>query len=155
MCRITLGAPLAALLATAVPTGAPAATRTSRPPHPGVSVARVPAHATHRGLAGRVRLDGRRYTFRARRAHGPAGLYHAGARTPDGGVEAGWIVLADGTQRGAVNRFISSNLELAVPKPAPPLDPGHPTVTISDGSSNTIPPTARRVSQPGLIDVSE
>src|SRR3954451_20476181 len=109
------------------------------------------ARATRTGLAGHVVLDGHRYAFHAHRAHGSAGLYRAGTRTATGALEAGWILLS-GSQRGTVNTFISNNVDLAVPKPVPPLDPSHPTVTISDGTSNTITLTAARINRPGFIN---
>src|SRR3954468_13990476 len=92
--------------------------------------ARLTARTTRTdGLTGRVRLHGHRYAFTARRAHGPAGLYRAAARTSDGFFEAGWIVQEDGRQRGAVNTFIDNNVGFAVPSPAPRLDPGATLVT--------------------------
>lgn len=109
------------------------------------------ARATRTGLAGHVLVDGHGYGFRAHRAHGSAGFYRAGARTATGTIEAGWILLS-GSQRGAVTSFINNNVNLAVPRPAPPLDPSHPTVAISDGTSNTITLTAARISRPGFID---
>jgi hypothetical protein len=43
--------------------------------------------------------------FTARAASSPAGLYRAQESFADGDYVAGWIVLADGTQRGAIRRY--------------------------------------------------
>src|SRR3954452_17953439 len=112
--------------------------------------ARLTARTTRTdGLTGRVRLHGRRYAFTARRAHGPAGLYRAAARTSDGFFEAGWIVQDDGSQRGAVNTFIDNNVDLAVPSPAPRLDPAARLVTA--GSPLGVV-TVHKLRLPGFIN---
>src|SRR3954453_5339215 len=111
--------------------------------------ARLTARTTRTdGLTGRVRLHGHRYAFTARRAHGPAGLYRAAARTSDGVFEAGWIIQNDGSQRGAVN-FIDNNVGLAVPSPAPRLDPAATLVTA--GSPLGVV-TVHKLHLPGFIN---
>jgi hypothetical protein len=70
-------------------------------------------------------------------SRGPAGLYRATIERHDRRrADAGWIVLADGSQRGNVNEFMESDIEV-ITKPAPALDPFRATVAIRDGTSNT------------------
>ncbi|MGQ0825650.1 MAG: hypothetical protein ACT4OX_11620 [Actinomycetota bacterium] len=69
-------------------------------------------------------------TFTAARAVAPAGLYRAQATFDDGDYVGGWIVLPDGSQRGAVRRYET---------PLPPgsvdgvLDLNDPTVIVPGG----------------------
>jgi hypothetical protein len=63
----------------------------------------VVARITKPKVTGTVTLaDGTRLSFRARRAKGDAGLYRAQDTIDGTEYLGGWIVLADGTQRGAV-----------------------------------------------------
>jgi hypothetical protein len=73
--------------------------------------------------AGRVSIDGEEHAFTAQLATGDAGLYRAtkGELGEPGSVEAGWIVLHDGSQRGGTN-FIDPNMEIVI-QPAPVIDP--------------------------------
>jgi hypothetical protein len=56
------------------------------------------------GATGTISVGGKDVSYAADLADGDAGLYRAtkGAWDTPGSIEAGWIVLADGTQRGAI-----------------------------------------------------
>jgi hypothetical protein len=71
---------------------------------------------------GGVSIDRRNYSFTAERARGSAGLYRAtkGDLGQPGSVEAGWIVLNDGTQSG--NASVWSGAGDPALSPSPPLD---------------------------------
>jgi hypothetical protein len=59
------------------------------------------------------------------RVTGRAGIYRATAATGRGGLEAGWIVLGDGSQRAAATPFMGKDIELSRPTEiaaAPRLD---------------------------------
>jgi hypothetical protein len=63
----------------------------------------VVARITKPKVTGTVTLgDGTRLPFEARRAKGDAGLYRAEKTVGAAEYLGGWVVLADGTQRGAV-----------------------------------------------------
>lgn len=87
------------------------------------------------GVEGEIDLDGATRAFDLEPASGEGGLYRA---TVEGGgqlgAEAGWIVLADGAQRGATNQFVQSGVDIAV-EPAPALDPAAPTVQLGAASA--------------------
>ena len=74
------------------------------------------AAITGNGASGTVELVGETYRFEALPASGEAGLYRAEKGEPGelGYVEAGWIVLADGSVRGAKNGFIDQEGNLVV-----------------------------------------
>lgn len=77
-------------------------------------------------------------TFTAEAVDDPAGLYRATESFADGDYLAGWIVLPDGTQRGAIRRYET------------PLPPGSvdPTTFTADTKTFTVPGgvlTPRRV----------
>lgn len=80
---------------------------------------------------GEVTVDGEAHPFTAEVATGDAGLYGGtqGERGEPGFVEAGWIVLPDGSQRGATN-FIDPHADDIVIQPAPNLQPGAGSVSI-------------------------
>jgi hypothetical protein len=105
------------------------------------------------GLRPRVRLpDGTTRTLRLALARGRAGIYRAIAKTPRGGLEAGWIVLADGSQRGAATQLIDPLDDFARPTAtgaAPPLDTA--TGTVKWSAAGTV--TAAKLTQPGVIDI--
>jgi hypothetical protein len=77
-------------------------------------------------------------TFTARSADKPAGLYRAREFFADGEYVGGWVVLPDGTQRGAVRRY-----ETPLPRGAvnTALDLSNPVVTVPGG-----------VLMPGYVD---
>ena len=116
--------------------------------------ARLAVRPAHDGtVAVRVTLpDGRRRAVTLDRVRGEAGLYHASARTDRGGVEAGWIVLPDGTRRGAANQFSGQDIELGRPEQttaARPLNTGTGTVKWAVPGAENLP--ARKLTQPGFI----
>jgi hypothetical protein len=99
---------------------------------------------------GSVRIDGRLATgtieapggtrrFRARltRADDP-GLHFAVSKDRNHLLVAGWILLPDGTQRGAISRVNTQSLSPAAPQRAPTLNPDEPTVPLGDPD---LPPT--------------
>lgn len=85
-------------------------------------------------VSGTVTIDGEQHAFRAERASGEAGLYRAAridqedGKLSEGEVEAGWIVLADGTQRGATNVGTTSTVLV---KSAPTLTLSSTTVNLN------------------------
>ena len=84
--------------------------------------ATVAARVTKSRVTGTVTLaDGTSLDFRAKPAKRPAGIYRAVAADGADLYEGGWIVLPDGTQRGAVlNRTtgtVASNVNLQVANP--------------------------------------
>jgi hypothetical protein len=81
---------------------------------------------------GSVEVAGKDRTFTLERATGEAGLYRAARGKPGkkGFVEVGWVVLADGSQRGGTN-FIDPNTLDNVTKPAPKLDPNVSNVSVN------------------------
>ena len=85
-------------------------------------------------VSGRLVRGQRRDRFRARFAKGQAGLYQGeeGERGDAGFLEGGWILLADGSQRGNTNFIdpIALNVEV---RPAPRLDPRAGRVNTTQG----------------------
>ncbi|MGH2986538.1 MAG: hypothetical protein ACRDLO_07625 [Solirubrobacterales bacterium] len=73
--------------------------------------------------SGEVEVDGTSHEFAAEPAAGDAGLYRATAGKPrkPGFVEAGWVLLGDGSQRGSAN-IIDPDGDFVVAA-APTLDP--------------------------------
>ena len=65
-------------------------------------------------------IAGGRHRFRAQPATSGAGLYRLAEGSPGqpGFSETGWIVLADGSERGGTN-FIDSTFDNVVSRPAP------------------------------------
>jgi hypothetical protein len=103
-----------------------------------------------------VRLpDGTSRTLTLTRQRGQAALYRATATTRRGGLEAGWIALADGTQRGAITQFITADPQGSARQTgtsaAPPLDTATGTVKWAIPGAGTV--NAAQVSQPGVIDI--
>ena len=84
--------------------------------------------------SGTITIDGEPHPFRAVPASGEAGLYRAAhvdrkdGTLREGEVEAGWIVLADGTQRGGTNVGTTSTVLV---KSAPRLTLSTSTVNLS------------------------
>jgi hypothetical protein len=97
---------------------------------------------------GTVRLGGVAHAFAVSRASGRAGLYRAvaGRAETRGAVEAGWIVIADGSVRGAANRFIDPNSNPIV-RPAPALAFGDGSVRAPGASALAVRPVGS-----GFID---
>ncbi|MFI0352872.1 hypothetical protein [Actinomadura sp. 9N407] len=67
-------------------------------------------------------IEGRLRTFQAAPVDKTAGLYRA--QSPNGQLVAGWVVLPNGDQVGAVTLN-------GVNQPAPPIKPGQKTVTVA------------------------
>jgi hypothetical protein len=107
------------------------------------------------GLRARLRLpDGTVRALTLTRQRGRAGIYRATALTRRGALEAGWIVLADGSRRGAINAFIDPLGDLARPAgttAAPLLDTATGTVKFAVPGAGTA--AAAKVTQPGVIDI--
>jgi hypothetical protein len=106
---------------------------------------------TATGLQARVRLpDGSARTVTLVRQTGRAGVYRATATTPGGGLQVGWIVLADGSQRGATTQFAGKSIDLARPAQttaAPTLNTATGTVKLN--TAGTV--TATKLTQPGFM----
>ncbi len=84
----------------------------------------------HRASGTFKRPDSPPLRFTATPAGEPAGVYRAAASFADGDYLGGWVVLPDGTQRGAVRRY-----ETPLPRDGAGflLDLAHPTVTVPGG----------------------
>jgi hypothetical protein len=84
--------------------------------------------------SGTITIDGESHAFSAVPASGEAGLYRAAridrkdGKLTEGEVEAGWIVLPDGTQRGGTNVGTTSTILV---KSAPRLSLSATTVNLS------------------------
>ena len=84
--------------------------------------------------SGTITIDGEPHAFSAVPASGEAGLYRAArvnredGKLSEGEVEAGWIVLPDGTQRGGINTGTTSTILV---KSAPRLSLSSTTVNLS------------------------
>ncbi|MFF3939349.1 hypothetical protein [Streptomyces phaeofaciens] len=85
-----------------------------------------------RRIRGTVDVAGGHQAFTADRAEKPSGLYRATATVRSATIDAGWIVLRDGTQVGVLTRD-------GEPSPAPRIDPETGAVTI-DGRQLTARP---------------
>lgn len=79
-------------------------------------------------------------TFTVEPADAPAGLYRAEKVLADGLYVGGWVVLADGTQKGAVRRF-----ETPLPPGSvdPVLDLDDPTIVVPGGTLTATPVAPR------------
>jgi hypothetical protein len=126
------------------------------------------------GAAGQVSLGGQDLSFLAQPPKGDAGLYRAtkGPWDTPGSIEVGWILLADGTQRGAIAKSGSEGADAAggisqqvrfvahlpiILEAVPPLNPAHASTNI--GAAGNVPVQnitnvgPLRVAQP--VDVPE
>ena len=77
-----------------------------------------------------TRPDSAPLHFTAEPAAVPAGLYRADASFADGDYVGGWVVLADGTQRGTVRRYETPLPEGTVDMR---LDLDNPTIVVPGG----------------------
>ncbi|MDQ3880865.1 MAG: hypothetical protein M3295_07330 [Chloroflexota bacterium] len=76
--------------------------------------------------SGEILIGGERHPFNAPAVSDTAGLYRAVATNGDESVaEAGWIVLENGSQRGAVNIETKRGTDATV-RPARAIDPADP-----------------------------
>jgi hypothetical protein len=83
---------------------------------------------------GTVEVAGQERQFRARRTRGgSAGLHFAIGLTRNRLLVGGWILLPDGTQRGAVSGVNASTLSPVATTRAPRLNPSKPSVTLGGG----------------------
>lgn len=87
------------------------------------------------GTSGNILFGGASREVDAVPAEGEAGLYRATKGKPGerGSVEAGWVVLNDGSQRGAIN-FIAPNLKSQT-QPAPQFIDPTTALTVNVGGS--------------------
>ncbi|MFG2943091.1 hypothetical protein [Streptomyces sp. NPDC048282] len=85
-------------------------------------------------IRGAVEFDGGHYAFTARKAVKGTALYRATATVRGARIDGGWIVLADGSQVGVVDRD-------GTPSAAPGIDPETGAVTV-DGQRLTAAPVA-------------
>jgi hypothetical protein len=86
-----------------------------------------------RTATGTIEVQGRMRRFRARRSDARApGLHFAVGKERNGLLVAGWILLPDGTQRGAISTVDTQNLRPGAPRRAPRLDPNAESVPVGD-----------------------
>lgn len=105
-----------------------------------------------RAARGTVRLGGERRAFRARRVRPrDGGLHFAVGKQPDRLLVAGWILLPDGSQRGAVSRLDTRTVQALAPVPAPRLDPDAGTVGI--GGDGEVPPVEAEPQQLVVVNI--
>ncbi|MBT2508304.1 hypothetical protein J7I98_20910 [Streptomyces sp. ISL-98] len=83
-------------------------------------------------IDGTVDIRKRKWTFTARKAVKPSGLYRATAEVRGADIDGGWIVLQNGRQVGILNRD-------GKPAAAPEIDPATGAVTV-DGTGLTALP---------------
>jgi hypothetical protein len=93
-------------------------------------------------VIGTVELEGTEYDFGAETATGEAGWYRARTEVEGETITAGYILLPDGTQRGAARR---GDEVLA----APELDPDDPLIEVPGVGDLTLLPVAEFVIQEG------
>jgi hypothetical protein len=93
-------------------------------------------------VIGTVELEGTEYDFAAETATGDAGWYRARTEAEGETITAGYILLPDGTQRGAARR---GDEVLA----APELDPDDPVIEVPGVGPLTLLPVAEFVIQEG------
>jgi hypothetical protein len=100
---------------------------------PGVRGGRLLGRLADDAMSGTVVLpDGRRLSYRMPRARGSAGLYRGEAE----GVLAGWIVAADGRQRGSL---IGKRLQVVSLRVAIPLTASPPALVVSKNTQGLVP----------------
>lgn len=95
------------------------------------------------GVSGELTVGGERRSFSAQPASGEAGLYRAAHvkrrdnKLSEGEVEAGWVVLPDGSQRGGVGGVSGSTTGDVHIKPAPRLAPNATNVNLTIAGNPT------------------
>jgi hypothetical protein len=93
-----------------------------------------------RAATGTIEVGGSKRTFRARQVRGSnVGLHFGVAKQQNRLLVPGWILLPNGTQRGAVAGVNMETLSPLAPSRAPKLDPSAQTVQI--GGDPSLPPT--------------
>jgi hypothetical protein len=109
------------------------------------------ASLSAKGATGHVEIDGERHAFAARAATGEAGLYravHSETGEP-GSIVAGWIVLPDGSLRGAKLTFIDQESDFVV-APAPGFSESGTDFVVDLGSGSGATRVVRL--EPGFIE---
>jgi hypothetical protein len=102
----------------------------------------VKAEVSGDTVSGTVTLAGERHHFYAAEATGDAGWYRTRTTVDGDEVAAGYIVVADGTQRGAVR---CAGKVVAAPR----FDPDKPTIDVDGIGALTIEPVAQFVAEEG------
>lgn len=105
-----------------------------------------------RSATGTVLVGGQKRRFRAtltRKQDG--GLHFAIGKQPDRLLVAGWILLADGSQRGAISRVNTQNLSSLPATSAPRLDLKAAKVPI--GGDTNVPPVEAEPQQLVVINI--
>ena len=99
---------------------------------------------------GMIRVGDHDLPFRAERVHAgdDPGLYWAIAKQEDRLLVGGWILLPDGTQRGAVSLLNMRTLSPLPATAAPRLDPRSPIVEI--GGDTGVPPPKYYNTKPAI-----
>jgi hypothetical protein len=105
-----------------------------------------------RRATGTVEIGGRKHRFRARRTRErDAGLHFAVGKQTSRLLVAGWVLLPDGTQRGAVSRVNMETLRPLDPIRAPTLDPDASNVEI--GGDSDLPPADTEPTELVVINI--
>ena len=105
-----------------------------------------------RSATGTVAIDGQKRHFRAAltpKARG--GLHFAIGKQPGRLLVAGWILLPDGSQRGAVSRVNTQTLSPLATTSAPKLNPNATKVKI--GGDTDVPPVNAEPEQLVVINI--
>jgi hypothetical protein len=101
---------------------------------------------------GTIEVNGHKRTFRAGRTREKdGGLHFAVGKQPDRLLVAGWILLRDGTQRGAISGVDMQTVQALAPTRAPRLKPNARTVEIGGGTN--VPPVETEPQQLVVINI--
>ena len=92
-----------------------------------------------RSVTGTVKVGGKTHRFRADLVDDDdVGLHFAVGKQRNRLLVAGWILLPDGTQRGAISQVNMQTVKSITPVRAPRLNPRKETISI--GGDTTLPP---------------
>jgi len=106
----------------------------------------------NRRATGTIEVGGRKRRFRARRVRErDAGLHFAIGKQTNRLLVGGWILLPDGTQRGAVASVDMQTLQPLATAEAPRLDPNAKTVEI--GGDTDLPPVETEPQELVVINI--
>jgi hypothetical protein len=101
---------------------------------------------------GTIDVGGNKVKFTATRVRGRStGLHFAVGKQPNRLLVGGWILLPDGTQRGAVSSVDTQTLKPLAPTKAPRLNPRATTVAI--GGDPNVPPVPAEPQQLVVIAI--
>jgi hypothetical protein len=101
---------------------------------------------------GTIEVSGRKRRFRARRIRErDGGLHFAIGKQPNRLLVAGWILLPDGTQRGAISRVDTQTVQPLPSTGAPRLNPRAKTVEI--GGDTNLPPVVTEPQELVVINI--